>query len=832
MDLRLGLSLLLLLTYSSSIQSKNIRDGPKARSRHTKRATPSEYLKPPAPIGKNFNHHPSTNLAPPPFILPPPGAFRNGKFIDNSRHPGSNDSKGYFSRLMTWLNPWSTGNNNGPPPAQQTLRKPTAYPPEEQRSVPLQGPFNPDRRCNPCNEEPWIPIRSIASQPYPQNFNDGRYLPSSPSHEIRQPDFTYSPPQNAYPPAIFTSHPIPNPHMYPGAMPPLYKATQFSSAGSDSHSASNIQIGKFAENPPPLDNGSASTNIQVKTKDHVSEPEVDDSRNPELDHHHHPATTDRIQGQESQIQSQGQHNGGKIEKLPVDQEHHLEGQFQGSFGQKIQAQDDPNRIKPYKEKNSPLEIIPSIGGQVSSEQIHFERSPIIDLSVSPSPLTPLLTETHPTNKFRETSTKPSSLIDYLVAGYDDRIPISQSTRPIIDTTESGEIDYYNSPHSQEELGYNEKQPFLESFMESYYNFKRQEEADSKVSATNSANSGFSSGDNLQFTAPSSRTGKKNKQVQIIIPYTSQFTPSPFHSSIIDHVNRGEIEQQLPRKVPSDVHYDPFDEGVVAQESNTVSVTSLPDVHSTSSAPLKNNSIDVQRLQKNIDNWTIQEYSKGLLPSTVTVPNATHPHLSRSKNIPNEYFLTKQLNSTSEEIYDDEGAKHGSSEFDFEDYKQMTTFEISRVTPEPTKMVKNFQSSNENDEKQIETKENEVSPSKNESDIKDVFKIGTIFANATTNKKGEKVYVVTPLPIGEKELKKAFEIELKKKPKKKEIEKIERAYQVLPQAVNNLAVASTGPESVPLWGIMEHEEYASSNLDTETQLPVLYTGHSKVSHARR
>lgn len=65
--------------------------------------------------------------------------------------------------------------------------------------------------------------------------------------------------------------------------------------------------------------------------------------------------------------------------------------------------------------------------------------------------------------------------------------------------------------------------------------------------------------------------------------------------------------QLPRRVPSDIHYDPFDDGVLAQESNTVSVTSLPDTPSTSSAPLdgKNNSIDVQRLQKNIDNWTIQ-----------------------------------------------------------------------------------------------------------------------------------------------------------------------------------------------------------------------------------
>lgn len=67
------------------------------------------------------------------------------------------------------------------------------------------------------------------------------------------------------------------------------------------------------------------------------------------------------------------------------------------------------------------------------------------------------------------------------------------------------------------------------------------------------------------------------------------------------------------------------------------------------------------------------------------------------------------------------------------------------------------------------------------------------------------------------------------------ESIEKAYQVLPQAVNNLAVASTGPESVPLWGIMEHE-YATNDGDERdnedndsSDLPVLNAGHSKVRY---
>lgn len=118
---------------------------------------------------------------------------------------------------------------------------------------------------------------------------------------------------------------------------------------------------------------------------------------------------------------------------------------------------------------------------------------------------------------------------------------------------------------------------------------------------------------------------------------------------------------------------------------------------------------------------------------------------------------------------------------------------------------------------------------------------------------ERVYIVTPQPLvttprsnpeyrkektlkeeerNRKELKKTPQTDTKKTEKSDTFESIEKAYQVLPQAVNNLAVASTGPESVPLWGIMEHEEFASpadgeyDNNDTEP--PTLY---SKLSKAR-
>lgn len=72
----------------------------------------------------------------------------------------------------------------------------------------------------------------------------------------------------------------------------------------------------------------------------------------------------------------------------------------------------------------------------------------------------------------------------------------------------------------------------------------------------------------------------------------------------------------------------------------------------------------------------------------------------------------------------------------------------------------------------------------------------------------------------------------KQPDLLKFETIERAYQVLPQAVNNLAVASTGPATIPLWGIMEHEVYATPvNQTTTPKSPIHYAGHSKVRSSK-
>lgn len=134
------------------------------------------------------------------------------------------------------------------------------------------------------------------------------------------------------------------------------------------------------------------------------------------------------------------------------------------------------------------------------------------------------------------------------------------------------------------------------------------------------------------------------------------------------------------------------------------------------------------------------------------------------------------------------------------------------------------------------------------------------ATRTNRSSSERVYVVTPIPIrwlnatpseisdyyseqdsfGSKE---SFTRDDRSSDESNDLAPVERVYQVLPQAVNNLAVSINAPQSAApaLWGIMEHEDnVASGSLDQPRwgseldalphpdSTPVLYDGHSKVN----
>lgn len=141
-------------------------------------------------------------------------------------------------------------------------------------------------------------------------------------------------------------------------------------------------------------------------------------------------------------------------------------------------------------------------------------------------------------------------------------------------------------------------------------------------------------------------GKKTKKIQIIIPYTSKNHPSPFRQNAYQTFDTASGWSQSNR------HDDIHD----SQESQVVS--SATPSPKTIAALKRNNSryltkilaknirellkrehlknlttIDLEKLQKNIDGWTEQEFSM--------TPNrgSTISLLSQSKHIPSEYLTT-------------------------------------------------------------------------------------------------------------------------------------------------------------------------------------------------
>lgn len=120
------------------------------------------------------------------------------------------------------------------------------------------------------------------------------------------------------------------------------------------------------------------------------------------------------------------------------------------------------------------------------------------------------------------------------------------------------------------------------------------------------------------------------QVQVVIPYTSEYTPVPFQQSYGDWSARTNFERTQPRKVPSSNSNSNIDNYIQQESRNDIqiinslhsqyhfndsnkvnvqqvrtSINTIQNNNTRNILPKVNNSIDVRRLQKNIDNWTIQ-----------------------------------------------------------------------------------------------------------------------------------------------------------------------------------------------------------------------------------
>lgn len=143
-------------------------------------------------------------------------------------------------------------------------------------------------------------------------------------------------------------------------------------------------------------------------------------------------------------------------------------------------------------------------------------------------------------------------------------------------------------------------------------------------------------------------GKRTKKIQIIIPYTSKNHPSPFRSNAYQNFDAASGWSQSNRN--DDIHDSQESQVVSSATPSPKTIASLKRNNSRyltkilaknirdllKREHLKNlTTIDLEKLQKNIDGWTEQEFSM--------TPNhgSTISLLAQSKHIPSEYLTTTQ-----------------------------------------------------------------------------------------------------------------------------------------------------------------------------------------------
>ncbi|XP_076676753.1 uncharacterized protein LOC143373405 isoform X2 [Andrena cerasifolii] len=889
-----------------------------------------------------------------------------------------------------------------PPPAPSSHQQ--FLPPAKNNRDP-HPPSNKGKPCNPCNKVPWIPMQGggvHSDVPYPLSPQpQNGYLPPSnqgnhdaqhaASHEIRIPDYSQLKVEQNGQGLV---SPLPDPLLYPGPIPPLYKPISFDRPPQNFHTdiaehleppslpaapsidqghkdpeisgqfsirdnhdltSSGTQINQGHVNVLPQNQGadidegladhkgSFGTSIldeQTPLSGPSHEQKYHDPSVPKQEHggglnqpvqsnqntvasfgsssiDNHGFTSQGADGyHESFVPNSG--NNGGLNYLPPDLNP------SASFGSSaFNNQDAESSNYQYSEDLSPSSSIvknshataqtpPAIDSPTKDDSIHFEESPLLDLTKKSESRTDAQWSP-PTTTFVDADTTFDSTLK-TTTNYnlqtDD--PLFEDTSGFNGPTESysssnvqnnifgsstpSTVDVLNNDNRYVETStistqYTNQQGvsyippsgqlgFLWPSLLNTRNSKNESRSNgafldslagwnnSSKDIKNSDQQGTRNPMNASNKLERQQNVKRNKQVQVIIPYTSDYTPIPFQQSYGDWSVRNNVERSEARKVPhpSNTNIDNYlqqesrnEIRLINQlqsqfnfnaskrtngESVRLSLVATENDSIKQSTIKANNSIDVRRLQKNIDNWTIQEYSKPTMSSTIQ-PSSPHPYLMPSKKIPTEYLTTTEPGDHANESNDNiesvktyslagfsfnEVEHEGSASNDIE--ATQASIEVARV--ESSKSISS-------------ALESTSIPATKEKSTWDGYSVSI----SPVNK--ERVYVVTPQPITATSPKIDFEKQKREKSQQSpamdeqkgdsslsEFEAIEKAYQVLPQAVNNLAVASTGKEDIPLWGIMEHEEFASLNLDdTEDEAsedvvdgPVLYSGHSKVSRAKR
>uniref|UniRef100_A0A0C9QMK2 Uncharacterized protein n=1 Tax=Fopius arisanus TaxID=64838 RepID=A0A0C9QMK2_9HYME len=902
--------LILLVCLSCTALARNNGPRPPAPRHHRRRAAAlSEFLTPPPP--------PLQRNRPPQFHQNPP--FRQGKIL-NPTPPPAPQSPGFFARFMGWFNPWSGGPLPQHPPSPQlnhpVLQTPVQHetygppqlpqvetrPQQHQRApspkaIHSQLPALSGINCHPCDTVPWVPLIGRYAEGAPTIPLDEPHQDLSvpnfyhaPSHEVKIPDFGWekppAPPQDPHSQSsnIFNTDfpspltgPIPNPHLYPGAMPPLFKAAHWDSAPASTDHNDQLRSSGFGDLPTETSNPQFNlpSNIPPSGSSHtggdyvdVLPPGAEIASGPEL---LPPSLPDRNLNSnsfnpsaESTLHPSGSHQVASVSfDTVLDNRQHQNPGTSANENKKTAV-------------NQPTEL----GTKLSSDGqhiIHIQQSPVIDLSEDTrkqdckdgnfSQITedaPVILQ-NPDGSYGINMSWPNDNSGWISSVSDggDSAAVSSTIQiaedhPQVQRGQNNErisdskveekslllnilgkaendsnfgqrIVATQQPHGnhQRVVPLEDRQKIETSTAEeslsgaiikSYNEFQKEVPPEQSQGTSKPwidpkdihQGAGFSASTGtarkMRDEDNHQQGGRRNKQVQLIIPYTSQHTPSPFQDP-------GRIQS---RKVPQSAEVTEEERIHILQ-----TLESLPKLKKLTrpfSASKINTSIDPLRLQKNIDNWTIQEYSRGTTVSTA-VPSSPH-RLQQSKKIPDEYFTTTEPVATIREAEKAFGNILDGFNFNDLDHEGSASSRVEVPHVHVSSSEKTESSSSE-------------APGSAPLSSEDLsWEQLPVSISPVSN---ERVYIVTPQSAKKPSKSKADPSKGKSQGKEissGQFESIERAYQVLPEAVNNLAVASTGPANIPLWGIMEHEDYAAPNATTTSpKTPVLYLGHSKVSHTR-
>lgn len=193
------------------------------------------------------------------LVPPPPPRFHPPGRIPRLANLQPIEEPGYFAQMISWLNPFGSGSSSQPRPKVPRFIQPTPLPPEssatfynpspvdyEKPPLPPSPVNDPSRysaqlktkNCNPCDKTPWMPIQQdkltyLEETSYApsrgKSLPNNEYLPSgnrevlhdvhfAASQEVRAPDYSFATPNEQD-----FNVPVPGPHLYPGAIPPLFE---------------------------------------------------------------------------------------------------------------------------------------------------------------------------------------------------------------------------------------------------------------------------------------------------------------------------------------------------------------------------------------------------------------------------------------------------------------------------------------------------------------------------------------------------------------------------------------------------------------------------------